>query len=74
MPPCDVQPEELDIANCISQIERAFNFKVSAIIQKWAGLRSFVKDNTPVADYSERAGNFFWLAGQGGYGIQSAPA
>jgi len=74
MPPCDVQPEELDIANCISEIENAFTFKVNTIIRKWAGLRSFVKDNAPVAGYSERANNFFWLAGQGGYGIQSSPA
>ena len=74
MPPCDVQPEELDIANCISQIENAFDFKVDSIMRKWAGLRSFVKDNSPVAGYSEQANNFFWLAGQGGYGIQSSPA
>ena len=74
MPPCDVQPEDLDIANCISEIENAFDIKVNAIIHKWAGLRSFVKDNIPVAGYSERVANFFWLAGQGGYGIQSSPA
>jgi len=47
---------------------------VNTIIRKWAGLRSFVKDDVPVAGYSERADNFFWLAGQGGYGIQTSPA
>ncbi len=74
MPPCDVQPEELDIAVCIDEVEKAFDFKVTSIKHKWAGLRSFVSDNEPVAGYSEKAGNFFWLAGQGGYGIQSSPA
>jgi len=72
--PCDVQPEELDIAICINEIEKAFNFKVTTIFCKWAGLRSFVRDNSPVAGYSSQADNFFWLAGQGGYGIQSSPA
>lgn len=73
-PPCDVQPEELDIAICINEVEKAFTFKVNTIIRKWAGLRSFVRDNSPVAGYSSQADNFFWLAGQGGYGIQSSPA
>ena len=53
---------------------QSFTFKVNTIIRKWAGLRSFVKDHSPVAGYSSQANNFFWLAGQGGYGIQSSPA
>lgn len=72
--PCDVQPEELDIAICIDEIEKAFDIQVTTIKHKWAGLRSFVSDNEPVAGYSEKTNNFFWLAGQGGYGIQSSPA
>lgn len=72
--PCDVQPEELDIAVCIDEVEKAFDIKVKTIVRKWAGLRSFVSDNSPVAGYSTRADNFFWLAGQGGYGIQTSPA
>jgi D-arginine dehydrogenase len=42
--------------------------------RKWAGLRSFVADRTPVAGFAPEAPGFFWLAGQGGYGIQTAPA
>lgn len=73
-PPCDAQPEELDLAICIDRIEKAFDLKVKRIENKWAGLRSFVADKSPVAGFSEKAEGFFWLAGQGGYGIQSAPA
>lgn len=73
-PPCDAQPEELDIAMCIDRIERAFDLSVRRIENKWAGLRSFVADKTPVAGFDPLAPGFFWLAGQGGYGIQSAPA
>lgn len=74
MDPCDVQPEEMDIALCIDRIERAFDLSVRRVVNKWAGLRSFVADKAPVAGFSARAPGFFWLAGQGGYGIQSAPA
>jgi len=72
--PCDAQPEELDIALCIDRIERAFDVPVRRIENKWAGLRSFVSDKCPVAGYSTKVPGFFWLAGQGGYGIQTAPA
>jgi len=72
--PQDVQPEELDIAYCIDRIERAFDLQVRRIESRWAGLRSFVADKTPVVGVSGKAEGFFWLAGQGGYGIQSAPA
>ncbi len=74
MPPCDVQPDEMDIAVCIDHIENAFDIKVEKIASQWAGLRSFVSDKSPVVGYSKSAENFFWLAGQGGYGIQSSPA
>lgn len=74
MPPCDVQPEELDVAICIDRIERAFALSVRRVASKWAGLRSFVADGVPVAGFSAQAEGFFWLAGQGGYGIQTAPA
>ncbi|MEP4562354.1 MAG: FAD-binding oxidoreductase, partial [Nitratireductor sp.] len=73
-PPCDAQPEEIDIAICVDRIERAFDLKVARIDNKWAGLRSFVADKVPVAGYDPSVPGFFWLAGQGGYGIQSAPA
>lgn len=72
--PSDVQPDEMDIAICIDRIERAFDLRIHRIDSKWAGLRSFVADKAPVAGWSRHAEGFFWLAGQGGYGIQSAPA
>ncbi len=74
MPPCDAQPEELDIAICADRIEKAFDIEVRNIASKWAGLRSFVADKSPVVGYSQQADGFFWLAGQGGYGIQTCPA
>jgi len=74
MPPCDVQPEEMDIAICLDRIGRAFDIPVTRPRSKWAGLRSFVADKVPVAGFSDVAEGFFWLAGQGGYGIQTSPA
>ncbi|MEM1264476.1 MAG: FAD-dependent oxidoreductase [Pseudomonadota bacterium] len=72
--PSDVQPDEMDIAICIDRIERAFDFEVRRIENRWAGLRSFVADKAPVVGHSRRVEGFFWLAGQGGYGVQTAPA
>lgn len=73
-PPCDVQPDEMDIAICVDRIETAFNVSVRRIENQWAGLRNFVADKCPVAGFSTQVEGFYWLAGQGGYGIQSAPA
>lgn len=72
--PCDAQPEEIDIAICVDRIERAFDLQVRRIEHKWAGLRSFLPDGNPAVGYDPEAAGFFWLAGQGGYGIQTAPA
>jgi D-arginine dehydrogenase len=72
--PGDVQPEELDVAIAIDRVERATTLTVRRIRNKWAGLRSFAPDRTPVVGFDPDAPNFFWLAGQGGYGIQTAPA
>jgi D-arginine dehydrogenase len=74
MPPCDVQPEELDVAIAIDRIERAGRFRVLRVMRKWAGLRTFAPDDTLVVGMEETVPGFFWLAGQGGYGIQTAPA
>lgn len=73
-PPSDVRPDEMDIAICIDRIERAFNISVRRIEARWAGLRSFVADKCPVVGLSRKVEGFYWLAGQGGYGIQSAPS
>lgn len=72
--PCDAQPEEMDIAIAVDRIETAFDLQIRRIEHKWAGLRSFVSDKCPVAGFDPDCAGFFWLAGQGGYGIQSAPA
>ncbi len=72
--PCDVQPDELDIAVCIDRIQAAAELPVRRIDRSWAGLRSFAADKTPVVGFEPDAPGFFWLAGQGGYGIQTAPA
>ncbi|MCC7046646.1 MAG: FAD-binding oxidoreductase [Alphaproteobacteria bacterium] len=72
--PCDAQPEELDVALAIDRIETATTMQVRRVQTKWAGLRSFVADKTIVAGFAREAEGFFWLAGQGGYGIQTSPA
>ncbi len=74
MEPCDVQPDEMDIALCIDRVQEAANLPVQRVVRSWAGLRSFVADKTPVVGYDPDIPGFFWLAGQGGYGIQTAPA
>ncbi|SLN70133.1 NAD(P)/FAD-dependent oxidoreductase [Oceanibacterium hippocampi] len=74
MEPCDVQPEELDIAIAVDRIERATTMSIRRIEHRWAGLRSFVADKTPVVGFEAGVDGFFWLAGQGGYGIQTAPS
>ncbi len=73
-PPCDAAPEELDVAIAVERIQRAFDLPVRHIRHRWAGLRTFAPDDTPVLGFDPRAEGFFWLAGQGGYGIQTAPA
>ncbi|MET0272312.1 MAG: FAD-binding oxidoreductase [Phenylobacterium sp.] len=72
--PCDAQPEELDIAIAIDRIQVATTLDVRRVRRSWAGLRSFVADRNPVVGYAPDAPGFFWLAGQGGFGIQTAPA
>jgi len=72
MPPCDVQPDELDVAIAIDRLMRATTIEVTRVERKWAGLRSFVADQTTVCGFDPLANGFFWLAGQGGYGIQTA--
>ncbi len=73
-PPCDSQPEEIDIATAVSRFEEATTCQVRRIGSRWSGLRSFALDKTPVVGFDPRQEGFFWLAGQGGYGIQTAPA
>jgi D-arginine dehydrogenase len=71
-PPCDAQPEEMDIAIAVERIETATTLEIRRIKNKWAGLRSFVADKNLVVGCDPAVEGLFWLAGQGGYGIQTA--
>jgi D-arginine dehydrogenase len=73
-PPCDAQPEELDIALLIDRLQAATTFDIARISARRAGLRTFAADRALVAGFDAQRPGFFWLAGQGGYGIQTAPA
>ncbi len=72
--PGDVQPEELDVAIAIARLEEVTTLGVRRVAHKWAGLRSFVADQTPVLGQAPDADGFFWAAALGGFGIQAAPA
>lgn len=73
-PPCDTQPDELDVAIAVDRLQQATTLQVSRLRRKWAGLRSFVRDRSPVVGYDPVQRGFFWHAALGGYGIQTAPA
>ena len=73
-PPTDAQPEELDVAVAVDRIETVADLPVRRIVRRWAGLRTFAPDKTPVVGFDPSVDGFFWLAGQGGYGFQTAPA
>jgi len=72
--PCDSAPEEYDIALAIDRLESAVDWRVERVERAWAGLRSFAPDRLPVYGFSATNRGFFWCAGQGGFGIQTAPA
>lgn len=72
VPPQDVMPEELDIATGIYHIEAATSLAIRRPRHSWAGLRSFVADGDLAIGWDDKQEGFFWLAAQGGYGIQSA--
>ena len=72
--PCDAAPEEIDIATAIDRFEGVVDWPVERIERSWAGLRSFAPDRLPVFGFDSQVPGFFWCAGQGGFGIQTAPA
>lgn len=72
--PGDCAPEELDVALAIDRLESAVAWRVERVEHAWAGLRSFAPDRLPVYGFDPAAPGFFWCAGQGGFGIQTAPA
>jgi D-arginine dehydrogenase len=70
----DVQPDELDIAIAIDRMQTALDIDVRRVERSWAGLRTFTPDRSPAFGWDASAEGFFWCVGQGGYGIQTAPA
>jgi D-arginine dehydrogenase len=72
--PCDCAAEEIDVALAIDRFERSVDWRIEAVERKWAGLRSFAPDRLPVYGFDAHVPGFFWCAGQGGFGIQTAPA
>ena len=72
--PCDVQPHEYEMALAAQRIEERTVMKVNRIAHRWAGLRSFAPDRVPVVGFAPDAEGFYWLAGQGGAGLQTSPA
>ncbi len=73
MEPHDVRPEEIDVALAIERIEAATTLRIRHVRSSWAGLRSFVPDRRPVVGADPDLPGFFWLAGQGGFGIMTSP-
>lgn len=72
--PCDAAPEELAVALAIDRFEAVVDWRITRVEHKWAGLRSFAPDRLPVYGFDPDQPRFFWFAGQGGFGIQTAPA
>ena len=71
--PMDAFALELDVAQTIEEYQVVTNQEVSRVMRSWAGLRTFAEDRKPVVGYDSESPNFFWLAGQGGFGIQTSP-
>ena len=72
--PCDAAPDDMDVAVAVDRIEQATTLQIRRVTHPWAGLRSFVSDKSPVLGFDAAVPDFFWCAGQGGYGFQTAPA
>jgi D-arginine dehydrogenase len=70
----DVAPDEIDVATAIDRLENVVDWRVQRVERSWAGLRSFAPDRLPVYGFDPAMPGFFWFAGQGGFGIQTAPA
>jgi len=71
--PCDAQPEDYDVALAAWRVTERTTMEVDRIHSRWAGLRTFAPDRRPVVGFAGDAEGFFWLAGQGGFGLQTSP-
>lgn len=74
VPPHDAYTDDMVLAEGLARFEAAVTTPVTRLLASWAGLRTFAPDRVPVIGFAPDAPGFFWLAGQGGYGFQSAPA
>lgn len=72
--PHDVWAEDMVLAEGLARFEEAVTIPVTRVEHSWAGMRTFAPDRTPVIGFDDQIDGFFWLAGQGGYGIQTAPS
>ncbi|MDF2901805.1 MAG: FAD-binding oxidoreductase, partial [Phenylobacterium sp.] len=72
--PSDAFPDDFDLAVAIDRVQQVADIPVQRIAHSWAGLRTFAPDRTPVIGFDPDVAGFFWLVGQGGYGIQTSPA
>ena len=70
----DAYAEDMTLLEGIDRYERAVTVAVERVEHNWAGLRTFARDRVPVVGWEPDVPGFFWLAGQGGYGFQTAPA
>ena len=73
-PAVDAQPEDLDVAVAVDRIEQVIDYSVTRVIRSWTGLRVFAPDREPVSGFEPGEAGYYWHAGLGGYGIQTAPA
>lgn len=73
-PPCDAVPEEMDVAEAVDRFQKVVDWRILKLDHKWAGLRSFAPDRLPVIGRDPDIPEYFWFVGQGGFGIQTAPA
>ena len=71
---CDAQPEEIDVAIAMDRLQRMTTLQARRVSHRWAGLRTFAPDHTPIVGEAPDAPGFIWLAGQGGYGVMTSPA
>ena len=74
MEPHDAYPDDMVLAEGLDRFSKATTMEVNRVERSWAGLRTFAPDRTPVNGFEQGLDGFYWLVGQGGYGIQTAPA
>ena len=73
-PPCDPAPDIADVARAVLRFETMCDHRLTRIERRWAGLRTFAPDQAPIIGWSAEIEGYFWLAGLGGFGVQTAPA